>query len=180
MSVKLVTPLTPIHIADGAAFNTFTTFQDVSPTPGLLIPQQSMEAPLRIIVEAWGEFSTTGTPTLSIGVWMNTASTVLAQSATITTGSGAASWPWHIEYQGTLRSSTPSTSGSVNGQGMLTLGTSLTAVSLNPIPTTLAARTVTVDVSAARAIGIGAAWGTSNASNSIKVNNFTVLLVNGP
>lgn len=180
MSIKIVTPGTPLHTADGAAFNTFTTFQDISPTPAILIPQQSMEAGLDLILEAWGEFSITATPTLSLGFWFNTAATVLAQSNAITTTTGATSWPWHIYYSGRLRASTPSSSGSFNGQGYIDLGTSLTAVTTQFMPTTAAARTVTADVSAARAVGVGAAWGTSSASNTLKVNKFTVLYISGP
>jgi hypothetical protein len=40
-----------------------------------------------------------------------------------------------------------------------------------PMPTTQALRTVTVDTTANRAIGVGAAWGTSSASNSITTYN---------
>lgn len=182
MTIKLVTPFGPVHAYDGAAFATFTTFQDVSPVPSILIPQQQLEVGLDLELEAWGEFSTTGTPTLSIGFWFNTAATVLAQSSTITTGSGAASWPWHAEWHGTLRvAGTGSTGGSWTGQGRLELGTALTTFATPvPIPVTLAARTVTCDVSAARSVGVGAAWGTSSASNSIKVNRFRVRALTGP
>lgn len=179
MSIKIVTPGTPLHIVDGAAFNTFTTFQDISPTPAILIPQQSLETGLELYLEAFGEFSNTATPTLSLGFWFNTAATVLAQSTAITTTTAATSWPWHIKWRGRLRVSTPSTSGSWNGQGFVDLGTSLTAMSSQFMPTTAAARTVTADVSAARAVGVGAAWGASSASNTIKVNLFSVLLVSG-
>lgn len=179
MSIKIVTPGTPLHIVDGAAFNTFTTFQDVSPTPSILIPQQSLEAGLELYLEAWGEFSNTATPTLQLGFWFNTAATVLAASTAITTTTSAVSWPWHIRWRGRLRVATPSTSGSFNGQGAVDLGTSLTAMTSQFIPATLAARTVTADVSAARAVGVGAAWGASSASNTLKVNLFSALLVSG-
>jgi hypothetical protein len=173
-------PLTPLHIADGAAFNTFTTFQDVSPVPQLVLPQQMMDAGLELYLYANGEFSTTGTPTLSIGFWFNGAAgaaptTILAQSAAITTGSGAAAWPWEAWWRGRLRAI--GSSGSFKGTGELILGTSLTAQSLNPMPTTQALRTVTVDTTANRAVGVGAAWGTSNAANSITVYNLSVLAV---
>lgn len=182
MSIKIVTPGTPLHIVDGAAFNTFTTFQDISPTPAVLIPQQSQEAGLELYLYAAGEFSNTGTPTLALGFWFNTAATVLAQNALTTTTTGATSWPWQAWWRGRLRVATPSTSGSWNGQGEVKVGGSLTAWQSGfpaPIPTTAAARTVTADVSAARAVGVGAAWGASSASNTIKVNMFSVLLVSG-
>lgn len=179
MSVKIVTPATPIHVVSGAAFNTFTAFQDISPTPSILIPQQSLETGLELYLEAFGEFSNTGTPTLSLGFWFNTASTVLAQSSLITTTTGATSWSWHLKYRGRLRVSTPATSGSFQGNGFVDLGTSLTAMTSQWIPDTLAERTVTVDLSAARAIGVGAQWGTSNAANTLKVDMLSVLLISG-
>jgi hypothetical protein len=171
-------PLTPLQVADGSAFNTFTTFVDVSPAPQIVIPQQMMDVGLELYLYASGEFSTTGTPTLSIGFWFNGAAnaaptSILAQSAAITTGTGAAAWPWEAWWRGRLRSI--GSSGSFKGVGTLELGTSLTAYSVNPIPTTQALRTVTVDTTANRAVGVGAAWGTSSASNSITVYQLSVL-----
>ena len=174
MRLPIVGPLTPLHVADGTAFNTFTTFQDVSPSPQLVIPQQMMDVGMELYLYAHGEFSTTGTPTLSLGFWFNGAAgaaptSILAQSSAITTGSGAAAWPWECWWRGRLRSI--GSSGSFKGVGSLILGTSLTAVSLSPVPITQALRTVTVDTTANRAIGVGAAWGTSNASNTITTYN---------
>lgn len=178
MRLPIAGPLTPLHVADGAAFSTFTTFQDVSPVPQLVLPQQMMDVGLELYLYANGEFSTTGTPTLSIGFWFNGAAgaaptSILAQSAAITTGTGAAAWPWEAWWRGRLRGI--GSSGSFVGMGSLILGTSLTATSLNPVPTTQAARTVTVDTTANRAVGVGAAWGTSSASNTITVHTLSAL-----
>ena len=62
MRLPIVGPLTPLHVADGAAFTTFTTFQDVGPVPQLVIPQQMMDVGMELFLYANGEFSTTGTP----------------------------------------------------------------------------------------------------------------------
>lgn len=180
MSIKLVTPLSPLHVVDGTALATFTTFADMTPTPSLLIAQQTMEQGLEIELEAWGEYSsTTGPPTWQIGFWINTVATVLAECAATAGGTSVTSVPWMARYRGRLRVATPSASGSFNGQGYVMLGTSLTAMSLLPAPATAAARTVTVDVSAARAVGVGAACGTSSASNTIKCNGMSVQLISG-
>lgn len=180
MRLPIAGPLTPLHIADGAAFNTFTTFQDVSPVPQLVLPQQMMDAGLELYLYAEGEFSTTGTPTLSIGFWFNGAAgaaptSILAQSAAITTGTGAAAWPWQAWWRGRLRGI--GSAATFKGTGCLLLGTSLTAFSPNPMPTTQAARTVTVDTTANRALGVGAAWGISAAANSITVYNLSALAI---
>lgn len=170
MRLPIAGPLTPLQVTDGAAFNNNTTFTDFSPSPQLVIPQQMLDVGLELYLYASGEFSTTGTPTLSVGFWFNGAAgaaptSVLAQSAAITTGSGAAAWPWEAWWRGRLR--TIGSAGSFKGIGELILGTSLTAVSLNPMPTTQAARTVSVDTTANRAVGIAAGWGTASASNTI-------------
>jgi hypothetical protein len=178
MRLPIVGPLTPLHIADGPAFNTFTTFQDISPVPQLVLPQQQLDAGLELYLYANGEFSTTGTPTLSIGFWFNGAAgaaptSILAQSAAITTGSAAAAWPWEAWWRGRLRSI--GSSGSFKGEGSLVLGTALTTSSISPLPVTQALRTVTVDTTQNRAVGVGAAWGTSSSSNSITTYNLSVL-----
>jgi hypothetical protein len=177
MRLPIAGPLTPLHVADGASFSTFTTFIDVSPVPQLVLPQQMMDVGTELYLYASGEFSTTGTPTLSIGFWFNGAAgaaptSILAQSNTITTGTATA-WPWEAWWRGRLRAI--GSSAQFVGLGTLELGTSLTAYSLNPMPITQALRTVTVDTTANRAIGVGAAWGTSNASNSILVHHLSAL-----
>lgn len=181
MRLPIAGPLTPLHIADGAAFNTFTTFQDVSPVPQLVLPQQMMDAGLELLLYANGEFSTTGTPTLSIGFWFNGAAgaaptSILAQCLLTTTGTGAAAWPWEAQWRGRLRAI--GSSGSFKGEGHVLLGTSLTAMAAPiPMPQTQAARTVTVDTTQNRAVGVGAQWGTSSASNSITVYNLSALVI---
>ena len=180
MRLPIAGPLTPLHIADGAAFNTFTTFQDVSPVPQLVLPQQMMDAGLELFLYANGEFSTSGTPTLSIGFWFNGAAgaaptSILAQSPATATGSGAAAWQWECWWRGRLRSI--GSSAVFKGVGDLIMGTSLTAVSTLPLSSTQAARSVTVDTTANRAIGVGAAWGTSSGSNSITCYNLSALAI---
>lgn len=162
--------------AGGASFGTFTTFQDISPTPIPLIFGGQLRLGSVLELEAEGEFSTTGTPTLSIGFYYGTAAVVLAASAAITTGTGAAAWPFHIKWRG--RVTTQGASGNLLGQGTLDLGTSLVACSNNAIPNTAAARNTAVDTTTNKVVGIGAAWGTSSASNTIKVNNYTATLLN--
>ena len=181
MSIKIVSPLTPIHIV-ARTTNNFTTFQSISPTPDLLISQQQLEQGLAVELFAAGNFSNTGTPTLQIGFWFNTAATVLAANALTTTVTGATSWPWQAWYKGRLTLTTPGTAATWLGQGEVKVGGSLTAWQSGfpaPIPVTAAARTVTTDTTTARAIGVGAAWGTASVSNTITVDQFECLLITG-
>jgi len=170
-----VAPIPPLHIVDGAAFNTFTTYQSVSPAPDIKIPANLLEPGTEIKLDARGQFSNTGTPTLSIGFFWGTAAVPLGQSALITTTTGATAWPWWLEYRGRVRA--VGTAGSIQGLGELHLGTSLTAMTTQFVPTTLALRTSAIDTSIEKVIGVGAQWGTSNAANTITVTKFSVELV---
>lgn len=174
MDVYYVNPAAPFHLTAGAAFNTFTTFQDISPTPRPSI--SPMRAGAKIELEAWGEFSNTATPTLQLGFWWGTAAVVLAASAAITTTTGAVAWQWHLKYCGTVL--VPGAAGSIIGQGIIDLSTSLTAMTTAPIPITAAARTVAIDTSVNKEIGVGAAWSASSASNTIKCNDLRGLVLN--
>lgn len=181
MSIKVVQALSPVHIVSRTT-NNFTTFQSISPTPDLLIPQQTLEQGLEVELYAAGNFSNTGTPTLQLGFWFNTAATVLAANALTTTVTTAVSWPWQAWYKGRLTVTTPGTAATWLGQGEVKVGGSLTAWQSGfpaPIPVTAAARTVTTDTTAARAIGVGAAWGTASSSNTITVDEFSCLLITG-
>jgi len=185
MSIKILTPATPIHVLDGAAWATFTAFQNISPEPQIIIPQQTLEAGLEIELIAWGEHSSTGTPNLQIGFWFNGAvapavpTSVFGLSGVVAVA-GIASAPWMAKYHGRLRVAQPNNAASWNGQGSAKIAAQLAGpFSVVPMPITLALRTVTADVSAARAIGVGAAWSASSASNSVKVNGLSARLVTG-
>lgn len=174
MRTYYLAPLPPLHIADGAAFATFTTFQSIAPAPGIVLPANILEVGSEVRLEAAGEFSTTGTPTLGFGFLFG--ATTLAVGTALTTGTTAASWPWYAEWTGRVRS--VGTTGSIQGMGAWKIGTSLTAFSTEQaMPATLALRTVTIDTTAAAAVAPGAVWGTSSASNTVKVNRFSCVLV---
>lgn len=172
-----VAPLGPFHVANGSPLASSTTLTDISPAPNITLPGNLLEPASEIEISAMGEFSTTGTPTLLLGAYYGgvAAALPLAATSAITTGSAAASWPWILWYRGVVR--TVGSAGSINGQGWIKLGTSLIAFTVRPIPETAAARTVTIDTTAAKAITIGAQWGTSSASNTVTCNDISVKLV---
>jgi hypothetical protein len=165
----------PFATADGTALASSTTLTDISPAPQLTLPANTLEVGMKVIIEAQCTFSTTGTPTLLVGFYYGgIAGSALAASTAVTTGSAAAAWPVILRYRGTVRAI--GSSGSIYGQGEYLLGTSLTAFSARPIPETAAARTVTIDTTTAKAVTVGAQWGTSSASNTITCNEVLLTL----
>lgn len=172
-----VAPLGPFHVVNGTAVANSTTLTDASPLPAITLAGGLLENGSELEVMVNGEFSTTGTPTLLVGIYFGgVAGVALAASSAITTGSAAASWPFQMYYRGVVR--TAGATGSINGQGWLHLGTSLTAFTPRAIPETAAGRTVTIDTTAAKSITAGAQWGTASASNTLTVNDISVKLVN--
>lgn len=171
-----VTPIPPFHSAIGAAFGTFTTFQDVSPTPHPMLYGGQLRIQSKLELEAWGRFSTTVTPTLQLGFYFGTAAVILAASSAITTASGAAAFMWHLKYNGIVTA--VGATGSITGAGLLDLGTSLTAMSTTPMPVTDAARTVAIDTTINKELGVGAAYSASSASNTVTVLDLRAMLIN--
>lgn len=171
-----VAPVGPFHTANGPAYNTSIALTDVSALPPIVLPGNTFEIGSEIELSAFGEFSNTLTPTLLIGFYFGgIAGVVLAASTAVTTTTGAVSWPWAIQYRGVVRA--VGTAGSINGQGRFLLGTSLTAFATRPLPETSAARTVAIDTTTAKAITVGAQWGTSAAANTLTCNDISVKLV---
>jgi hypothetical protein len=171
-----VSPIPPLATADGTALASSTTLTDISSgTPQCTVPANQLEVGTEIDLLAYGQFSTTGTPTLLLGFYYGgVAGSAIAASSAVTTGSAAAAWPFILRYSGVVRST--GSSGTIVGQGELLLGTALTAFSSRPIPETAAARTLTIDTTAAKAVTVGAQWGTSSASNTVTCNRLRVWL----
>lgn len=181
MDIYLCEPVGPFPTASGAAFDTFTTKKSVDPLPIKVIPAGKLRLGSMIRISARGSYSTTGTPNLTWGLWYGTRALSItgdiALSSVIVTPSGAAAFPWIMEWEGICNA--VGTAGTLLGQGTLVQGTSLTATSTFPIPITAALRTVSsFDTTIERAIGVSATWGTSSASNSITVNDYQVLILN--
>jgi len=149
----------------GTALASSTTLTDISPAPQLVLPSGYMYIGQRLRLIAYGIFSTTSTPTLLLGGYYGgVAGTALAATAAITTGSGAASWPWRLSLEIYVRS--VGSSGTVWCNGVVKLGTSLTGATDYWIPSSQT-QPITINTTTANALTVGAQWGTSSASNTI-------------
>lgn len=177
--------LDPAPIARSAAVNTFTAFQDVAGKTNVLPATYANELKVgsRVELEAWGEFSTTVTPTLQLGfiygaVPNAAGGTTIAASGLITTASGAAAFPWHMRYSGII-TAVSATTGTIYGSGILDLGTALTTFASSALPITAAARSVaTLDTTTMKLWGVGAAYSASSVSNQVIVDVFTATVIN--
>lgn len=171
-----VAPIGPLTIAD-ATSNTFTTLKDISTPPQITLPGNVLELGSELELQASGEFSSAVTaPTFTFGFYYGgVAGVALAATSAITVGASAAGWPWIMRWRGVVRSI--GTTGSIKGQGVLYLGTSLTAFTVRPISETVAARTVTIDTTGSKILTVGSACGTSSASNQIVCYDLSAKLV---
>jgi hypothetical protein len=178
--------LDPFPKSLGTAKNNFTAYQDVAGVAADLSSLPSsmpgdLKRGTKLQIEAFGEFSTTLTPTLQIGgiygaVPGAAGGTAFAQSGLITTASGAAAFAWHYNAWGIITQ--VGSSGTLYITGILDLGTSLTALASSWCPITAAARTVTIDTTTQKLWGLGATWGTASTSNTITVAGFRVEVMN--
>lgn len=181
----IVTPVPPFHEAVGASFGTFTTRQDVSPTPAPIILPYQLRKSSKIRIVAHGEVASTGTPTIVLGFYLGTGvgatglpaaiTTVIAETGAISLATAAA-WPWRMEWEGLINGL--GTSATLVGQGNAEIPTSLTAFSSIAFPTTQALRSVTFNASVANAIGVCATYSASNAANTVRVNSLAAYLMN--
>lgn len=183
----IASPVEPQHFDVGAAFNTFTTKKDVSPVPLPVITGGTLIRSTKLYARAWGEYSTTGTPTMRLGFWFGARGTGVSGGGVITgdiavtalaaTPSGAAQWPWWMEFEATCTNEGPT--GSLNVQGQSQRGLTIATFEAEaPMPITAALRTVAIDTTIERAIGVSAEFGASSASNQVKVNGLRVMLWN--
>jgi hypothetical protein len=164
----------PQPTAAGAALANSTTLTDVSVAPQFTLPANFLQAGSALRFTAYGTYANSGTtPTLLLGIYYGGVAGVAlaATSAITTTNTATVAWPWRLEVTTTVR--TTGTSGTAMSQGFCDLATSLTAVAHSPVPTTALA-TVTIDTTAAKAITVGAQWGTAAAANTLTLHGFTI------
>jgi hypothetical protein len=184
----VVDQLPPIDTVSRAAFNTFTSFADIYGAPQKIIPKSRQDVGLTLELFAHGEFSLVTSATASVGFYFNGAAStapttlvaptsILGQTQLLTPGAATeTSAPWMAYWWGVLTAvGAGASGGSWKGRGYALLGATATPfLTATPwlIPTTQALTTVTCDVTADRAVGVGWQWGTSSASNTVKVDGF--------
>lgn len=159
-----------VAVGAGAALVSSTTLTDASPAPQITIAANSLFLGQRLRVKGYGIFSNTGTPTLLLGIYYGgVAGTALATTGAVTTTTGATNWPFDIELD--IRVASVGATGSVWCNGKVNLGTSLTAMTPLWLPSSQT-QPITIDTTSAKALTLGAQWGTNSASNTLTVEDF--------
>jgi hypothetical protein len=162
----------PQQTSAGAALNTSAALTDISPLPPVVLNANMLTSGSALRFTAFGVFSNTATPTLLLGIYYGgVAGVALAATTAITTTTTVTNVPWRIELTTTVRSN--GATGTAMSQGFVDLGTSVTAVTHVPLPQ-IALAAVTIDTTAAKAVTVGAQWGTSNVANTITCHEFYV------
>lgn len=172
--------------SSGEVFKKFTSKKDI--TPGTNVAGQALTIPASFLVpgnilsyRASGIFSTTGTPSLTLGLyWGGVAGTALAETIAVTAPTGS-NFSWILEASSRVISTGTSgkilTQGSV--QGMEAKSTLSTSASTTMMPEESASGgEATIDTSTAKIITVGATWGTESESNSIQCFQWIVEILN--
>lgn len=166
----------PDYIADGTAYASSVTLTDVSPTPNIILPANYLYPGQVLRVTASGRVSTTGTPTLNLGLYYGAvAGTALGTTGAITTTSGVTNVTWNFEARVVIR--TIGATGTAFTTGWASGISGTVGVSTVPVPAATAAA-VTIDTTSAKALTLGATWGTNSASNTLTCHTFLVEALN--
>lgn len=157
------------YTADGAAYASSTTLTDVSPTPNTIIPANYLVPGDVLEVLATGRFSTTSTPNLTLGIYLGgVAGTALCATAVTATPSSVTNQTFIV--RATIQVRTIGSAGSIE-----TIGTAANIGAATAyMPATGTGLVSSLDTTSAKALTLGATWGTSSASNTLTVAQFLV------
>lgn len=158
------------QLGAGTPLASSSSLTDVSPAPQLVLPANFLYVGQALRLTAFGVFSTTGTPTLLTGFYYGgVAGVALAASGAVATASSVTNVPWRMEATCTVRST--GSTGTIMVNGVQYIGTTVSAWGNTPLPITALA-TVTIDTTSAKAITVGAQWGTISSSNTLTCHQF--------
>jgi hypothetical protein len=186
MAVLWRFPLQPQQNAAGTAVTGGTSL-----TSGLIgsefpvLPAGVAVPGARLVLRAHGEVtSTSATPTVTLGFYFGTvgqaigSETVLAASAGLAVLSTATAWPFTMIWNGTIRSLATgvSANGVIHGSGEVFWwgNVGLTgAASVNPMPVTAAARTVSsLNTQVNNQVDVGVTLSSATGTPSVTITDF--------
>ena len=159
----------------GAALLSSTTPTSILPTAAVFtLPANFVDVGSSFRVKASGQFSTTGTPTLAFAIYLAGASFCATQA--VTTSSGASAATWSLELNLTVRAIGNGTNANAMFTGLLAGVTGATAITM--IPASTPAVSSGFNSTQANAWDFYATWGTSSASNTITLAQYSLESLN--
>jgi hypothetical protein len=175
--------------ANGSAYASSASATSVSPASGAAFLQSNFWLPSygsnkRLLVKAYGVLSTTGTPNLTIGITANTgqgtynSGGILATTPVTAQASGVTNVEWDLECM--ITNVTTGASGTFLAMGRVLVYTASTTIQSMRLSSSAANpnTAATLSTQAAYYIEQFATWGTSSASNSLTVYDYSVYGVN--
>lgn len=169
-----------------ASTTTETSLRDID------IPAHFADSERGFILEAFGQYSNTGTPTMIFSVrWGGAAGVLLCKTAAVTTPSGVTAAGWYIWCRMQFRTSgtaasTPAGTVMANGFALVfaavaptvasaTGGAAVTPMTNGGVVTPAIA---TVDTTIAKTLSLTLTWSANSASNTAKVLNADLYPIN--
>jgi len=148
--------------------------------PNLVLPARYLRLTRCLRIRAWGQFSTTVTPTLTFKVHLGSAGTnadgVVCASSAITSASGASNLIWRLEVDIAVRAETlGATSANVMGIGELTVTDAATNTKVGQmVPASAPAVSAGYNTEVVQNLGTYLTWSAASASNTLTTHLYTV------
>lgn len=145
--------------------------------PDVTVPANFMQDGRILHIQAQGQHSTTGAPTLTFRLrWGGVAGTVLAVSPTITCGSGVTANCWEIDLLVQCRSN--GASGTLVAMGSVDVNGATAFQQIISAGGSATPAATSVDLTADKALSLTATWGTASASNTLTGWNYVITALN--
>jgi len=145
--------------------------------PNVTIPANFLQDGRVLHIQAQGQHSTTGTPTLIFRLrWGGVSGTVICLSPTFTCGSGVTANLWELDLLLQVRAN--GSSGTVVVIGSATVQGATVPGQLMCVAGGATPAATTVDLTADAALAITATWGTQSASNTLTGWNYVISALN--
>lgn len=155
--------------------------------PNVTIPANYMQDGRCLRIRAFGQYSTTATPTMIFGLrWGGVAGTLLCKTAACTTPSGVTAACWDLDIFATVRSNGASGTIMANGLARVFAAVAGTVASatgeglVTPMTNggVVTPAVATVDLTADTALSLTLTWSAASASNTATGLNYLVEALN--
>jgi hypothetical protein len=165
----------PYQSTTGSTYASSNTLTDVSPAPQITLPANYYYVGQLFRMTAWGIFSSSSGPNLTIGFYYGGVAGVALCATAATTTSNPTNGMWHAEATTRITGLGASGSGGSCVSFGLCHGIASTASTPVFMPTTSSSgNSVNISTNAANAWTCGALWGTNSSSNTLTCYFFSL------